>query len=260
MTERADADGQERSRLDRELFDRIASEYGTKDLLPAVRVARRRRTVATWPAEVAYADQLLDVGCGAGFASVYLDGLYGRYTGIDYSEELIRLAGRLNERDDRQFLVRDAMTFVPPVEPDVIFMVGVLHHMPDPRAALRHFFKILKPGGWLVANEPQATNPVIQGARRIRGRIDRGYSDDQDQYRPSVLRRLAQDAGFSSVRSAGQGLLTTPFAEVRVPGQRVLAPWVGLLSGIDAVAERTTHLPGLSRMTWNVVLTAHKAP
>ncbi len=34
---------------------------------------------------------ILEVGCGAGFAAEYLSGFYRSYTGIDHSEELIQI-------------------------------------------------------------------------------------------------------------------------------------------------------------------------
>ena len=136
-------------------------------------------------------------------------------------------------------------------------MIGALHHMPDPRAALKHFIDILKPGGWLLANEPQSTNPLIQFTRRIRSLVDSSYSDEQDQYAPRALAQLVRDAGFVEIETVGQGLFSTPFAEVPLPGQRLLAPLVEVLVATDTLVERL--MPAFTaRAAWNTVLRARK--
>ena len=109
-----DGSGVERSARDRELFDRVARDYARKDLLPAMRVARKRRTRATWPAnQIEPVGAVLDVGCGAGFAAQYLDGSYQAYIGVDYSTDLIGAAQELNTGPGRVFHVADATTFRP---------------------------------------------------------------------------------------------------------------------------------------------------
>lgn len=248
----------DRASRDQALFDRIASDYARKDLLPAARIARQHRSLATWSrGEDAVANCLLDVGCGAGFAARHLEGRYHRYVGIDYSRELIQSANQLNTGPTRQFVVADAVTYQPPEPPDAILMIGVLHHMEDPVATLEHLFTILRPGGYLLANEPQSSNPVLQVARRLRGIVDPGYSDEQDQYRPTQLARMAESAGFEEVRVYGQGLLTTPLAEVPVPGQRLLAPVARLAGLFDRTFESA--FPGMAlQMSWNVVLACRK--
>ncbi len=72
------------SNQDQERFNRIASDYIMKDILPAHRLARINRleqTMSILP--VSGKIDILEVGCGAGFSAEYLRGRYNRYLGID---------------------------------------------------------------------------------------------------------------------------------------------------------------------------------
>ncbi len=44
--------------------------------------------------------------------------------------------------------------------------------------SLNHLKTLIKPGGWIVANEPQSSNPIINGTKREKY-IDRDYSSEQ---------------------------------------------------------------------------------
>ena len=164
---------------DRALFDRIARDYVRKDLTESCRIAREQRLRQTLRPIGANVGHLLEVGCGGGFAARYLDGLYETYTGVDYSEELIGYAQRYNAGPGREFLSANIKDFVATRRFDVILMVGVLHHMPDPAGILDQLRGLLAPEGLVVVNEPQRGNPAISALRWLRKRVDSSYSPDQ---------------------------------------------------------------------------------
>jgi SAM-dependent methyltransferase len=78
---------------------------------------------------------ILDVGCGAGIKSGYMAGKGFGVTGIDFSEEMIKIAGR--RVPSGKFLVKDIRR---PLELDAAFD-GVFA-----QAVLLHFFKKEVPG------------------------------------------------------------------------------------------------------------------
>lgn len=168
-----DFDTTERVSRDRALFDRIASSYARKDLYEPSRIARQVRLWQTIGATTPGPDvDILEVGCGAGFAAQYLRGRVATYTGIDYSEELIRFAGELDLGPDVQFHPVDLHEWRPSHPYDVIFAIGVLHHMPDIPRALAAIKSMLKPGGQLVVNEPQPANVIFHWLRKLRAMVD----------------------------------------------------------------------------------------
>lgn len=63
----------------------IADSYVAKDLTPYCRMARSLRLTRSLRHVPRPIDQLLEVGCGAGFSAEYLAGDYGRYVGVDYT-------------------------------------------------------------------------------------------------------------------------------------------------------------------------------
>ena len=245
---------------DRELFDRIADKYCRKDLKPASRVARRYRLIRTIKAlPEGRCGSLLEVGCGAGFTVPYLAGRFDRFVGVDYSEKLIELAQKQNSGPNVEFIAADIGQYDPPVLFDAVVMIGVIHHFDDMPGLMRHIVRLVKPGGWVAANEPQPGNPLIGLLRRMRKRVDEAYSDDQAELSVATLRKLYEDAGLTSVRVQPQGFVSTPFAEVVMPMQRVAKAAAHLACGVDTVLE--TVLGPVGRwLSWNLVAVGRKPP
>lgn len=245
---------------DRELFDAIADRYARKDLLPASRAARRERLLRTLAAipELPERPAVLEIGCGAGYAADYLAGRYRSYLGIDHSRRLIEHARRRHANGVARFEVADAASLDDGQRYDLVLMIGVLHHLEDPLAALRTARRLLRPGGYVAANEPQPANPVVQLARALRKRIDSTYSEDQCTLSCRQLRSLYEAAALEQIRIVPQGLLSTPFAEVPAPAQWLSAPVSRLACRADRVLERPAALA--RRLSWNLVAVGRRPP
>ena len=245
---------------DRELFDGIAERYARKDLLPASRIARRERLLRTLEAvpDLPERPAILEIGCGAGFTADYLEGRFGSYLGIDHSHRLIELAHQRHAGGAARFEVADAAALEASSGWDLVVMIGVLHHLEDPLAVLRTARRLLCPGGWVAANEPQPANPVIQLARALRKRIDPAYSEDQCTLSAGRLRSLLEAAGFDSIRIAPQGLVSTPFAEVPAPVQWLTAPLARLACRADRLLERPAAVARW--LSWNLVAAGRRPP
>jgi SAM-dependent methyltransferase len=242
-----------RSERDRALFDAAANRYCEKDLLPASRRARRHRlerTLRSLP--LSSRTSLLEIGCGAGFAAGYLRGRFGRYVGLDPSEQLIRLARHYNAGPGISFHRTALADFECGERFDAAFMIGVLHHLEDPDAAVQGLVDLLEPGGWLAVNEPQPANPLVSAARRVRKRLHSDYSDEQEEIARDQLHAVFERAGLADIRITPQGVFSTPFAEV------VLRPGVAaralsaLTCSLDTLIEETLS-PLLGRVSWNLI-------
>jgi ubiquinone/menaquinone biosynthesis C-methylase UbiE len=114
-------------------------------------------------------DAILDMGCGPGTASALIwERLHTRLVAaFDFDPAMVALARRRLRRRgvdaNVRLLVADA-THMPFADAsfDAVFESGVLHHVPDWRAALRETARMLRPGGRLCFQEPS------------RGRLKRG--------------------------------------------------------------------------------------
>lgn len=198
------------------------------------------------------AADLLEIGCGAGFAASYLKGNYGSYVGIDQSQQLIDLARSYNASDVAHFHVSDITAYQPCKRFDGIFMIGVLHHLTHPERILKHAVDWLVPNGWLVVNEPHPANPLFSYARRVRKRIHKDYSTEQEEIAGEQLVGMFTEAGLGDIFLRPQGLLSTPFAEVIVrplPLARMLA---APACTADRVLEKVAG-PVLRHLSWNLI-------
>ncbi len=99
--------------------------------------------------------EVLELGCGCLPASFGIadDAMPNRYLATDTEFELIDAARKIDSRPD--FKVTSALnTSLKESSFDLIILRGVLHHLPDPRAALESFKFFLKPDGHILLYEP----------------------------------------------------------------------------------------------------------
>lgn len=248
----------DRQSRDRALFDTIAEHYAHKDLHPVSSLARRQRLLRTLDA-VTLPDRpaILEAGCGAGFSASYLDGRYGTFVGVDYSDKLIDSANKHNAGNNTAFIAANIKDLDMHERFDAVVMIGVLHHMDDMSAAMAKLVETLKPGGWLLANEPQPGNPLVAAARRARKYLDGEYSDEQDELNATQLHTLYYDAGLADVGIIPQGLLSTPFAEVPMGPAWLTRPLAKACCMTDTLIERSMR-PLLGRVSWNLIARGRK--
>jgi ubiquinone/menaquinone biosynthesis C-methylase UbiE len=130
------------------------------------------------------AGRLLDVGCGTGLYWPVLSQYAEQIIGVDYSESMINEARRLVRSKgisniEARVQNGEDLDF-PPDSFDTILCMDVLHHIPDIKRAIDNFSRVLKPGGHLLAVEPNTFNPLIFFAHLIpaeeRRAIKRNYA------------------------------------------------------------------------------------
>jgi len=247
----------EKAIRDRALFDRIADSYARKDLFLASAKARQQRLRQTLGHHSLGAEiDILEIGCGAGYSARYLSGHYSSFTGIDYSEELIQYAKEENAVPSAQFEAIDLNNYHPGRQFDVVFMIGVLHHMTDMPTEMQSLVKLVRPGGMVAVNEPQPSNPIIHGMRKLRTKFDSSYSEEQVELTADQVKALFSDAGLVDVVSVPQGYFSTPFAEVVIKPEFISSPLCSAAVFLDARLEKNPSL--LRNWSWNVIVTGTK--
>jgi len=245
-----------REQADRELFDRIAGRYATKDIVLSSSLARQYQLLTAMRPVLDQAPNLgtiLDVGCGVGAPARYLDGHYERYIGVDQSTAMIEAAVALNRGNPRaEFLARNIKSRdLPTNVADVVLSDGALHHITELDEALDALTRVAKPGAFLVVREPQNSNPILQGMRWIRGVVDSSYSREQIFFSERGLRDLLSRHGITNVEFDFQGFLSTPFAQVVVHPQSLAVPFSRMGILIDRWLD--AHLPKrLKKLAFNI--------
>jgi SAM-dependent methyltransferase len=158
--------------------------------------------------------RVLDAGCGTG-RHAYFAASYGacEVVALDLSDA-VETARRSLERFDNVHVVQGDL-LRPPFRPanegggfDLVYSIGVLHHLPDPRSGFRTLLQYVRPGGsivvWVYGYENNGfVRNVIEPIRRISTRIP-----------PPLLRTIAWPLALGFHGAAN--LIYRPLAGKRV--------------------------------------------
>jgi SAM-dependent methyltransferase len=134
-----------------------------------------------------------DLGCGTGQVTAALAPFVTRVIAVDRSAEMLH-AARRRVRDLPNVDVRRGELESLPIqdaELDAATLLLVLHHLPDPAAALAEAARVLRPGGRLLICDMLPHDREVY--RQQMGHVWLGFSDDG-------LRRILGNAGFDRVR------------------------------------------------------------
>ncbi len=231
---------------DQALFDRIAWQYIRKDMIRSSLISRKQLLLdAVQPllSQMNSLGVILDIGCGVGAPAKYLQGYYRKYIGIDQSEKMIEAARIFNRGNPRiEFIAGNIKTMKLSGEPaDVILSIGALHHMTELDLVMDSLCRLARPKGFILAIEPQNANPLIQVMRRVRGWVDKSYSQDQVFFSRDELIDLFQRNGVRNLSFDYLGYFSTPLAEVVLYPQFFFSPLSRVAAGFDSWL--INHLP-----------------
>jgi ubiquinone/menaquinone biosynthesis C-methylase UbiE/DNA-binding transcriptional ArsR family regulator len=134
-----------------------------------------------------------DLGCGTGQVASALAPFVARVIAVDRSGEMLQAARRRLRELPNVEVKRGELEALPiaDAELDAATLLLVLHHLPDPGAALAEAARVLKPGGRLLISDMLPHDR--EEYRQQMGHVWLGFDDDQ-------LRRLLAAAGFARVR------------------------------------------------------------
>lgn len=178
--------------------------------------------------------RVLDVGCGPGAllpALAQLVGAEGRVVGLDYAAPLLETARERVEAagvGERVELVAGDAHRLPFADAsfDAVHVERVLMHLEDPDAAIREMRRVTRPGGWVVAAEPDSGGVRIDHATDPEGMAlisDR----DLQQFRNGAIglelyRRFAR-AGLVERLAEPMATFMTDYEDVGADGDRIAA-------------------------------------
>lgn len=103
----------------------------------------------------------LDIGCGQGNTTRMLAEVLepAECIGLDYDSKLVAYAeAQPGNQDGTRFVQGNAMQLdFPDASFDVVFTRYLLVHMTDPMAVIREMMRVVKPGGKVIAFEPDCS-------------------------------------------------------------------------------------------------------
>jgi ubiquinone/menaquinone biosynthesis C-methylase UbiE len=105
---------------------------------------------------------ILDAGCGSGYSTELIMNEFkpARLLAFDFMTEMIDYLAR-QRRLDAEFFVGDVTnTGLPSEHVDVVFIFGILHHVPEWRKGLFEVARVLKPNGIFLVEEVEG--PLAQ--------------------------------------------------------------------------------------------------
>lgn len=133
---------------------------------PAGKVRFQRR-VKMLTAHITKDMNVLEIGCGIGLFSKEFANTQAKITAIDISPDLLDVARQTVSSGNIHFQIENAyrLSFADQTF-DTVVGSSVIHHL-EVDAALKEFFRVLKPGGKIAFTEPNFLNPHIFLERKV---------------------------------------------------------------------------------------------
>lgn len=238
------------SQVEREYFDdRIADEGEFDAFAPEAWETLRRRFDEFVPPVSAL--RILDVGAGTGQSRKVYERTQVSYIGSDLSWSCVRTA---SSSLGGRWLQADALTLPFGNESfDVVAFSSVLHHIPAMTSALREAMRVLRPGGYAFAFDPNLRHPAMALLRHPKSPlyIRAGVSPNERPLLPRELRAAFSAAGFESIHTRCQSGIA-----YRHVAPRLINALLALYNGVDRAVEWS----GLGRLIGTFVVTTARKP
>ncbi|WP_405484641.1 bifunctional 2-polyprenyl-6-hydroxyphenol methylase/3-demethylubiquinol 3-O-methyltransferase UbiG [Nocardia sp. NBC_00511] len=147
--------------------------------------------------------KVLDVGCGGGFTTEYLDGRGAVVSGMDPSPRLVAAAGAHAEATGKAITYSVGRAEALPYEDhsfDVVTCVDVLEHVDNPALAVSEIARVLKPGGIFCYDTINRTLlarlVMIWIPEYLTGMVARGTHHHHQFIKPAELAAHLEAAGL----------------------------------------------------------------
>lgn len=193
--------------------------------------------------------RVLEIGCGNGELSVWFAKNGANVTGIDISDESIRVAQQRAKdnglADQIQFMARAGEEpGFPDNTFDIVFIAVALHHL-DVEIALKEIHRVLKPGGWFVAIEPFVFSDTVQAIRSSKI-IQKLYPERRE----TPTERILYNADLDLIRQH--------FTQLEYRPYRVFSPFIFklklLFNALSNLFQKSEHDPEIRRQKMNRAL------
>ncbi len=148
----------ESNSVNNKIYDNYGNRWYEADDDPIALLRAESKTKTPWVLEKIKSrfpldkkTHVLDIGCGAGFLSNPLAKAGLNVTGIDLSEESLKVAKDFDETNSIDYLAADAYKLPFPDQSfEVVTAMDFLEHVEDPKKVIEEVSRVLKPRGLFV--------------------------------------------------------------------------------------------------------------
>ncbi|MCV2867729.1 methyltransferase domain-containing protein [Defluviimonas sp. WL0002] len=205
---------------------------------------------------------VLDIGCGAGGIDIalvrdhraaYVCGIDVEDTVLNHARGLVRRAG-LSERIGCLKVASGPLPF-PPDTFDIVFSKDSIVHIPDKHALMAEIFRVLKPGGWLVASDwlighDDTPSPEMAAYIKSEG-LDFGmasparYRDAMEKAGFDRIEVKSRNSWYREVAKQELARLEGPVGEAaaKIVGREFVDENIGIWTRMIPVLESGEHCP-----------------
>jgi ubiquinone/menaquinone biosynthesis C-methylase UbiE len=141
------------------------------------------------------ASKILEIGAGSGLMTYFLSNKFeGEIVALDLSKEMLELAKKRINNNNVTYVVGDGVNPDFPLEYfDAIIGVDIIHHLDDPRQAMKNWKKLVKTDGKMVFLETNVYNPINLRNIGVEHEVRSFLNTDKN------LKIWAKDAGWEIV-------------------------------------------------------------
>lgn len=213
---------------------------------------------------------LLDLGCGAGENSVYFAQRGARCVAVDYSPGMVEVALKLaaNNQVEIEGYTMNAMQLdFPDNTFDFVYVANLLHHLPDPKLAIREMHRVLKPGGKACFWEPLKHNPIINIYRRMATKVRTEDERPLDLNIISFVKSLYSNTVYDTFWLATLWIFLQFYLIEKVdPNQERYWKKIIIEQGrlaseyrqLEKIDKLLKNIPGIKRFAWNLAVISTK--
>lgn len=185
--------------------------------------------------------RILEIGAGSGLMTYFVSELFSEeLVALDLSKEMLELAKTRIKNPKVSYVVGDG------TKPDftegsfdAVIGVDIIHHLEDPRAAMREWKRLVRPGGKMVFLETNVYNPINLRNIGVEHEVRSFLNTDKN------LALWPKDAGWETVN-------VTPAPSYTPAGPKLLVP---LFNIIDVLSPK---IPVWKKLTALWLVSAQK--
>lgn len=132
-------------------------EWSEEEMRHLVKPKKKMASRAIATLQMVEGDVILDVGCGAGEFAYHIAPRVSKVVAIDTLETSIEIAKDFFSLPNIDFIAGDLFQMEFPSNSfDCVLFLETIEHVENPMAFLKEFYRLLKPGGFLIISTPNA--------------------------------------------------------------------------------------------------------